>query len=388
MAKKASEAVKEVLDGVQRDPSKRGALWISTGATLADIVVGAGRGLGYELGEVVLLESQSGAGKTYWGHEIVANAFHGYKKQYPGKFKHQYQDVESGSTIDSKKVFGFEIMPYDPAKRIRPKTIQDCYSESMLFIEGIKKDEYGVAIIDSINGLFDEKGEERAQERVDAYKRGKDYIEKSMGMELSKFLSQTFFKGICPAVEESNCLFVIIGQYRQKQLPSGGVYYDLQMGEALKYFANKRVKLTVAEDIVVKGRNIGAVVKVETKKARGHWPYRHAFVTMYFETGIDNVTSNVDFLYDLRTPEGKLSTSDKKQKVIWDMPPDEILAPLDKAGKEALLDQLAMTRQEMISYIENEGLEDELASRVIAKWNAEEAEALSVIAGRKKRFTE
>jgi hypothetical protein len=367
MAKKSTaEAFKEEVQGIQKDANSRGALWISTGSTLADIVVGAGRGLGYELGEVVLLEAVSQAGKSFWSHEIVANAFHGYKNKYPGKFKHQYQDVESGCTFDSKEMFGIEIMPFDPEKRVRPKTIQDCFAESVLFFEGLKKDEYGVCVIDSINGLFDKSGEERADELVNAHARNREYKEKTMGMELSKFLSQTFFKKLNPTVEESNGLFVIVAQYRQKSLPSGGIYYDLQMGEALKYFCNKRVKLTVAETIEVKGKPIGAVIRVETKKARGPWPYRTTYVTMWYTTGIDNNISNIDFLYGLRTAEGKLSTADKKQKIVWD-------------GQE-------FTRDELVFYIEENDLEQELANRVIAKWNEEEKAAVKQLEGRKKRF--
>jgi len=380
------EDVKDALVGIPKDPNSRGALWISSGSTLADIVIGAGRGMGYETGEVVLIESQSGAGKTYWGHEIVANAFHSYKKQYPGKFKQNYVDKESGATFDSKEMFGIEIVPLDIEKRIRPKHIQELYGKAMNFFGDMKADEYGVYVVDSINGFFDEKGEERSRERVDAESRGKDYVAKTMGMELSKYLSQEFFKGLCPAVEEKNGLLVIIAQYRQKQLPSGGVYYDLQMGEALKYFANKRVKLTVAETIVVKGRQIGAVVRVETKKARGPWPYREAFVTMYYETGIDNVTSNIDYLFDLRTPEGKLSASEKKQMVVWDEPTEQELEGLKKAEIADLYKSRGMTRDELVRYIEANNLEDELAQRVIAKWNEEEKEASSTLVGRKKRF--
>ena len=262
-----------------------------------------------------------------------------------------------------------EIMPYDPEKRVRPRTIQDLHSESMIFLDKLQKEKgYGVFVLDSINGLFDEKAKERAEERVDAYRRGRDYEEKTMGMEFSKYLSTTFFKDICPAVEDSNAVYVIVAQYRQKQLVTGGTYLDLQMGEALKYYANKRVKLTLAEEIIVKGKQIGAVVRVETKKARGPWPYRHAYVTMYYTTGIDNVTSNIDYLYDLRTDTGKLSAVEKKQKLSWD----------DEA--------IDLTRDEMIRFIEANNLEDELARRVIEKWEAGEAEAVKSLQGRKKRF--
>lgn len=366
MAKKStSEEIKDAIMGVQRTGESRGALWISTGSTLADLVMGAGRGLGFETGEVVLIESQSGAGKTYWSHSIVAQAFHSYKKQFPNKFKHRYIDKESGSTFDSEELFGLEIVPKDIKKRARPETIQEQYADALSFIQEVKPDEYGVYAVDSISSFFDESGKERSDERVRAFDRDKEYKEKTMGMEMAKFLSSTYFKGICPAVEESNVLYLMVAQYRQKSLPSGGVYLDLQNGEALKYYANARMKITVADEIVVKGKQVGAVVKIEGKKVRGPWPYRKCFVTMYYDLGIDDVTSNLDFLYDWRTATGELAKAAEKP-VQWD-------------GVE-------MKREDLVRYIEDNNLEKELASRVVAKWKEEEEASAILTKGRKKKF--
>jgi RecA/RadA recombinase len=263
--------------------------------------------------------------------------------------------------------FGLEIVPKDITKRAKPETIQDQYADAMIFGESLKADEYGVYVVDSISSFFDEKGKERAEDRVAAYSRDREYEEKTMGMEMAKFLSGTYFKGICSMVETKNILYVVIAQYRQKQLPSGGTYLDLQNGEALKYYAGTRFKVTVAEDIKVKGRQVGAVLKMETRKARGPWPYRSCFVTLYYDYGIDNTTSNLDYLYDWRTATGQLAKS---------------------AEKPAMWDGIEMKREDMVRFIEDNNLEAELDARVISKWNEEEKQAQYLTAGRKKKFGE
>lgn len=367
MARKIVASVDKAFDGsgVVRTGESRGALRISTGALLSDIVVGGGRGLGFETGEVVLIESQSGAGKTLLGHHIVASGYHAYKDKFPGKFRQRYVDKESGATFDSEEQFGLEIVPKDIKKRARPATIQDQFADAMSFIKGMKDDEYGVYVVDSVTSFFDEAAKERADKRVVAYEKGRDYEEASMGMEMAKYLSAEYFKGLCPAVEESNLLYVMIAQYRQKKLPSGGVYLDLQNGEALKYYANVRLKITVAEEIVVKGRQVGAVLRFEGKKVRGPWPYRQCFVTLYYDYGLDNTTSNVEYLYDLRTATGVLAKAAEKP-VVWD-------------------DQEFM-RVDLVRYIEDNGLEEELDRRVYQKWQDAEKESAYLTTGRKKKF--
>jgi hypothetical protein len=72
--------------------------------------------------------------------------------------------------------------------------------------------------------------------------------------------------------------------------------------------------LSVVCKIEVGGRCIGAVVKARTKnKARTERPGREICYNVYFTRGIDNVGSNIDFLFDLRGSDGKL----KSDEVIW-----------------------------------------------------------------------
>jgi hypothetical protein len=83
---------------------------------------------------------------------------------------------------------------------------------------------------------------------------------------------------------------------------------------------------------------------------------------MVFDYGIDNVASNINFLFDLKTDGNR---DKKKLNCLWNK-------------KE-------YTREELIKHIEKNNLEEELAEKVIEKWNAIEDSISS--SGRKSRWS-
>jgi RecA/RadA recombinase len=340
----------------------RGAYWISSGSDLMDEVVGGGRGSGYETGMSILFEANSSAGKSFLAHEVIASAYHRYKD----KCKWLYLDCESGCTFDSKALYGVEIMPPNVSERKRPSTIEDCFAEIKLFGESKKDDEFGIVVIDSIDGLTSEDTETRSEERVKQYSKGKDFDKGSYGMAKAKFLSQEFFPLLNEMVERKNILLIIVAQYRQ----AAGQYgpkTTISNGDAIKFYPHARVKFTKKEEIEVKGRSVGAVIEVQTIKMKGPRPYRSCYITMHYTRGIDNVTTNIDYLYDLRTAErGELKKAAETNLLDWD-------------GN-------MLTRQQLIRYIEDNNLERELRKRVSLRWEEEEAIAGKLLEGRKNRY--
>jgi RecA/RadA recombinase len=340
----------------------RGAYWISSGSDLMDEVVGGGRGLGYETGLVVVFESDSGHGKSFAGHEVVAAAYHKYKE----KCKWLYLDVESGATFDSKALYGFEIMPPNVEDRSRPQTIEDCLNEIVLFGNKIKDKEFGVVIIDSIDGLMAEEMQDRVQNRATAYSKEKEFDKGSYGMQKAKFLSQEFFPTVNALAEKKNLLIIIMAQYREAQ-GQYGAKKVLSNGKAMPYYPHIRVKFLKKNEIEIKGRPIGAVLQVETTKMKGPRPYRHCYVVLHYTRGIDNVLTNIDYLYDLRTADR---------------------GDLKKGAEEKALpfEEVSLPRLELAKYIEQNNLEGRLSRKVLDMWEDEEEQAMKQLEGRKARY--
>lgn len=340
----------------------RGAFWISSGSDLMDEVVGGGRGLGYESGLVVVFESDSGHGKSFAGHEVIASAYHKYKE----KCEWLYLDVESGATFDSKALYGVEIMPPNVEDRIRPQTIEDCLNEIVIFGNKVKDGNFGIVIIDSINGLLAEDTQQRVQNRATAYSKEKEFKEGSYGMQKAKFLSQEFFPTINALAEKKNLLIIIMAQYREAQ-GQYGARKVLSDGKALPYYPHIRVKFLKKEEIEIKGRPIGAVLQVETTKMKGPRPFRHCLVVLHYTRGIDNTLTNIDYLYDLRTAErGELKKGAEDKALTFE--------------------DVALTRLELAKHIEANNLEGKLKRMVLDRWEDEEEQAMKQLEGRKARY--
>ena len=340
----------------------RGVAWISSGSDLMDEVVGGGRGLGYETGMSVLFEAMSSAGKSFLAHEVIASAYHKYKE----KCKWLYLDVESGCTFDSKQLYGVEIMPVNVEDRKRPETIEDCFSEIMLFGETIKEGEIGIAVVDSIDGLLSEETETAADERVKNYKKGSDKNDGLRGQQKALFLSRIFWPKINSMIEKKNILLIVVSQYRQ----AAGQYgprNTISNGEAIKFYVHARVKFRKVNEIEVSGRPIGAVVEVSTVKLKGPRPYRSCPFILYYSRGVDNIETSIDYLYDLRTAKE---------------------CDFKKGSEEKLLkfEDVELNRHDLIRHIEQGKLESKLKRMVLDKWEDEEDAAMKPLEGRKSRY--
>ena len=356
----------EIVSTVKKKKEDKVRVWIPTGSTLLDLVCGAGRGMGHEAKGIVNLCANSQGGKTLVCNEAIANAYHIYKD----KCKWVYDDIEGGNTFDSMALYGIEIVPEDKDKRVRSVTIQDLHVNIMNFLRSLKEDEFGIYVVDSLDAITSDEIVDLAEGRIEAANKGKEFDKGSYQQEKAKFLSNTFFPQVAAEAGERNCLVILISQLRDNV--GGGLYAPKDKvsggGRSALFYYDTRLWLTKKCDIEANDRQIGVVIHATTKKARGPKPYRECLFPVYFEYGIDNTGANLDYLYDLRTPErGEL----KK-----------------KAASEIEWDGEIHSRSELITYIESNKLRKELARRVIEKWNAEEAKAQSEISSRASRWEE
>jgi RecA/RadA recombinase len=339
-----------------------GEIWLPTGSTLLDLVVGAGRGMGHEAGQLINLVSESQGGKTALCNEAIANGYHRFKD----KFKWVYDATcEGGNTFDSQTLYGMDIIPKKAATKSR--TIQEANGNIVEFLDSLEGDEFGIYVLDSIDAVTSDEIEDIAEGRNDAFKKGKKYDKGSYQGQKPKYLSSEFLPHIASLAEKKNCLIIIVSQLRDNV--NAGLYAPkdrISNGRALLFYCSSRIWLKTKADIERAGKPIGVVVHAETRKARGPKPYRSCMYIFYYEYGIDDVGGNIDFLYDLRTPErGELSKT---------------------AAKNIYWDGSMYTREDLIGFIEANNLEEELKTRTIAKWNQQEEEASKETSERKKRF--
>lgn len=402
-----------IVDGLKnrRNEMKFNRPYFMTGVRLIDMVMGGEKGVhGNPAGRILNVVGDKSAGKTFINNEIIANAHY----TYGDKFKWMYADTEHGYSFDTQTLYGMDICTEDSDK---PETVEEAFYCLWKFCESLKKDEFGVYVIDSLDALTSEEQDKRAQERIAAMDKGKELDKGSYLMGKQKYLSQEFFAQLCKRLEQYNVLLIIVSQIREKVDPTSFEKYSRAGGKALDFYAFMVIWLATAKKYEYEEGDrkvvLGGTNKLKVTKGKVPRPYRECFYTYYFNYGIDNIETGVDFLFDCRTKTGDVSAPAAKC-CAWEQDPNkkpmvgpdvrqwlidnkwydayrETLSegerfnmltamPFIKSDpeKKELFDKtfaLAMNRASLIRYIRENDLEDELNRRVEEKWENFEDEA-------------
>jgi len=378
-----------------------------TGSDLLDLVVGGGQRYGYPAGRIVNIVGDKSSGKTFLACELIAASYYKWRE----KFRWVYDDAESGFTFNTQDLYGFDVIPAD--KRYKSRTVEEWACNVRLFLDSLKSDEIGIYVLDTLDGLSSQQIHARSEERFKNFKtKGDATVKGSYQMEAAKFLSQEFFRELTFLVEQKKVLLVIISQVRDKidslfneQTRSGG--------RALDFYAHTVLWLSTMQKVVKKDRVVGVVVKALTKKSKTPRPFRSCILTLLFDYGVDNVGSNVDFLYDLRTEKGELRSAGEMLR--WsdgtkELTPKALVEFIAEKGKGDLFKEhkklynlegvkkitewiygegglreafedafgIAMKRNELIEWIEKNNKQAQLTAKVRAKWETLEESIRSI----------
>lgn len=347
MSDKLLKSIKETILAKETVKEKEYPRY-SSGCTLIDLAVGGSKDvMGFQGGKWVNLVGDASSGKSLLCMEtIVAN-----KYKYKDDFVVAYDDTENGFTFDVEGRYGFSLKPkwFEDSETVEGMTCQ-----FTKFLEGMEKNEKGVYVVDSLDGLADASALEMDEERQKAFEKGKEFDKQSYQMGLQKFLSQQYFKTKHGLLDDSGALCFITSQVRQNV--GAGLYgakWVRAGGKALDLYSNYIIWLKTLQPIEKDGRRIGSVVQARITKAKVERPYREVMYTVLFDYGIDDVGSNLCYLFDLRSEKtGELLK--KANAIIW-----EDGMPL-------------MDYDTMVQYIEDNKLKKELKRRVIEKWEAVE----------------
>jgi RecA/RadA recombinase len=407
------------------------SVFFSSGNTLIDLVVGGASGvMGFPSGRFINICGDKSAGKSLCAMELLAAAYYKYPKK---EFRWVYDDCESGNTFDTKRMYGFSVVPENSKDIIRSDTVEEAFVNISNFANSLTVSQYGIYILDSLDGLTSTEQDDQAKARVKAYNSGKEYDKGSYGMGKPKYLSREFFPQLCGVIQDKNILVIIISQVRENVVPFSFEKYKRSGGKALDFYSHSVLWLATLKKIVKRNKSVGVVIKAKTTKSKTPRPFRECVFSIIFDYGVDDIGSNLDFLYDLRTDKGELtpaakaitwneSTSDKKHS-LKDV--KAFLKSIDnkatgraKSGQTTMYDVFLQdrkptlpnmlefldtipalkksyeklyggdkgviySRDDLIAYIEDSGTENILRDRVALKW--EEIES-SIASKRKKRY--
>lgn len=395
------------------ETKKENQIYFQTGCSMLDLVLGGKKGVfGVPAGKFINIVGDKSAGKTFLSNEFIAWAHY----NFGDKFRWVYDDCESGYSFDTESMYGFEIMPLSKDERVHSETVEDAFCNITLFCRNLKKSEFGIYVIDSLDGLTSYEQDERAEERIKKFEEGKKLEKGTMGMGKQKYLSQEFFAQLCSTIEKKNVLVIIISQIRENIDPYSFEKYSRSGGKGMDFYAHSVLWLAGAKKILAKDVPVGNVVKAKTTKSKTPRPFRECFFNFLYDYGLDDIGTSIDYLFDLRTEKGELKSKSKALKWEGDDPSlDDFKNFLEKNDlsekyedskyfdgkyeKEGIFDFIqskkeyrekfkegfgeTMTRDELIHYVEENELEKELRERVIEKWESFEE---SIKSNRKKKY--
>ena len=314
-----NESLKQLREFFMAKEIAKRPPYMSMGSDLLDLLVGGEKGvMGLPYGAILGIAGDKSSGKSFIKNEILAANYHKNAGD-PKKFAWFSDDCESGDTFNTGALYNVNLRPVDDEgklpigkKRVYDSTtLEEMDAHVSLFLEHMNTlpdEAVGIYAIDSLDGLSDAAKESMEGARLGQLKTGNDVKDKGdYGMQGPKFLSQQFFRTKHQKLEDAHTSLIIISQIRDKVDSMGyGQKWDVSCGKALEFYCHTRVFLQTIRKIEKEGLVIGAYVKATTFKSKTPRPYRTVYYTVYFNYGIDNIGSNLDYLFDLREKDGKL----------------------------------------------------------------------------------
>jgi len=329
--------------------------------------------VGFFRGGYFFLVGDSASGKTWLSRTCFAEAV--LKKSFKD-YRLIFDDTEGGALMDNEFFFGKEVARrIEPPKRdkrgepVNSDTVEDFYFN---ITDAIKAGRPFIYVLDSQDGLGSDSSEEKFEKQKKAASQGGDAAG-SYGDGKAKYHSE-HIRMVISKIRKMGSILIIIGQTRdnlgmgfEKKIRSGG--------KALRFYANMEIWTSVKEKIkkLVRGkeRTVGSYVLAEVKKNRVSGKIgkdRAAVIPILYDYGIDDVGSCVDYLIDEK--HWKTTKSDGEEegkKKIYDCP--EIM--------------FKGSRNRIVRYVEDEGLEKKLRDTVAKVWREIDEECST---GRARRY--
>jgi len=336
---------------------------IPSGSTILNLALSDTPYGGYGKGKIVNLVGDYSTGKTLLALTMLAEI------SMDPRFDNYnliFHDTEVALEFDIPYLFGNKV-----ADRIEliegQRTIQEWYRNHLYNIE---KGVPFIYITDSFDGIISEEERKRGGKmlkKMKAEAEGKADDEKEKGSyktEKARWSSEAF-RNFAEGVEKTNSLSLIISQTRDnigvmfgpKQTKSGGKAMNFWICHEIWLSASHPEK---AETASGSAREIGMSVFANVKKNKMTGKRRQASFPVYYDYGVDDIASCINFLIDEKHWERSRGVISAKELNV------ELKMP------------------ELIKYVETESLEGQLKAISGQVWH--EIEESIRLTDRKKKY--
>jgi len=350
----------------ERRPSCNSTNALSSGSTLLNLAISDHPNCGFTKGGYFYFVGDSTSGKTWLSLTCFAEST--LNKDFKD-YRLIFDDVEGGALMNIEDYFGagvakrMETPQKDPKKPLCSETVEDFYYN---ITDAIEAEKPFIYVLDSQDALGSKAAGKKFAEHKKAAQTGKEEPG-SYGDGKAKYHSE-HIREVLAGLRRTKSILIIIGQTRDN-LGFGFEKKTRSGGKALRFYANvelwSSVGFKIKKKVRGKDRTIGANCIIEIKKNRVTGKTgkdRAVTVPIYYDLGIDDVGSCVDFLI----AEGHWQKPTKGQTITAD--------DIDFKG----------TRPRLIQFIEDEDLEMRVRKITGRVWREIEEESK---VKRKKRYS-
>ncbi len=363
MKSKANEVREALKYKKPKRPLHQDVDFLSTGSTLLDLGCSGRLAGGLAKGKYYFLVGDSDSGKSFLSMSCFAESclnpsFKGHRLIH--------DDVEGGVLMDVAKMFGPDAAArIEPPAGTREKPKYSSTVEEFFFHldDAFKAGTPFVYVLDSEDALPPEAWLKTQDKKRKAALKGKEDAAGSYGTEKAK-ANSAGMRSIIPRLRDSGSILLIISQTRdnigwnsqyQPKTHGGGhaltFYATVKMWSSVK----KRLKVSYKD----KDRVQGILAQVDVKRTRFTGRPVKVDVPIYWSSGIDDVGSCVDWLVEEKAwkeSETGIFVPD------WDV---------------------HLSRDKLVSYVEEASLEGDLREIVAGAWAKIEA---ATVSGRRNKY--
>jgi len=258
---------------------------IPSGSALMNLMLSDSSLGAYVPGTIVNIVGDSSSGKTFLLWTIFAemakmdSAFRQYRLIY--------DETESAFFFDAHRLFGIEEKRVE--RSIRSETVQDFQKNVLVAIEKKQPFIYGLDSLDALSTL-----EEKARMHKMVTK---DEIDGSYKTEKPKLMSE-LLRNITRSIENTQSIVFIVSQTRDNIGVMFGEKKTRSGGRALRFYCTHELWLAIKSHEKNKEREIGVNVIAKTKKNKLTGKLRRVEFPIYYDYGVDDIGSIIDFLVD------------------------------------------------------------------------------------------
>lgn len=355
---------KEIVRHSKRSKVKERVDFLSSGCITLNLAL-SGKGLngGWARGRVVNIVGDGSSGKTLLALELAFWCYKNIKKVKSEIFPKVkklivvYNNAEGVMDFPLEKMYGEDFAKFIQWKNT--KNVERMGRDYVKRLNSLKKGECLIYIVDTWDALGSAAGSKRFEDSIEDEKE----IKGSYHLEKQKY-ANLFFDNVCSRMghNEKDATLFIVSQVKTKIGMAFGKKTYRGGGKALDFYTHQVAwirELKRIEKSIRKEKRVYAIrsgVKVERSKVGK--PFRESNFWILYDYGLDNLSSQIEFLWG--TKKGTV----KKIKF---------------KGKQF------KSKERFVKYIEQNNLEEELAKKTEKKWQRVERSFEKEVEKRKKR---